>query len=286
MQPFAFQPQLMKDDPRALVFPVTVSILLHLLFAGAMVFSPRFGDTGEVVPRVINVSLVRSGPLRPDSGSPGSAPVVPVKKKAPAAEVSVAAPQKTVTPKVKKKVAAKPKRSLKKKTFTKTAAIKQAVENVEEKQEQERAESVAAAIEALRKKAAIRPPLPGKSESGGGNPVVEGPPRWGGGGTGGPLTTSQMEIYTAIISERIASNWSFPQQLAGNVEGLWTGIAVEIRQDGSIAYVRFARRSGNRFLDESAQKAVRKSDPLPPFPESYQNNVFRVKFRFTPRGLE
>jgi hypothetical protein len=56
-----------------------------------------------------------------------------------------------------------------------------------------------------------------------------------------------MEIYTAIISERIASNWSFPQQLAGNVEGLWTGIAVEIRQDGSIAYVRFARRSGNRF---------------------------------------
>ena len=45
----------------------------------------------------------------------------------------------------------------------------------------------------------------------------------------------------------------------------------------------FKDRSGNSYLDDSAYRAVMKSNPLPPLPRGY--NAYTVALVFTPSGL-
>jgi colicin import membrane protein len=60
-------------------------------------------------------------------------------------------------------------------------------------------------------------------------------------------------------------------------------ILIKILKSGQIRDIWFETRSGNRFLDESALKAVKKSNPLSPLPRGY--NTYDVGLIFTPSGL-
>ncbi len=94
-----------------------------------------------------------------------------------------------------------------------------------------------------------------------------------------------MEIYKAEIPHQIQKNWSFSKQLAGGRADLVAWLVIEVRPDGAISDIWFEKRSGNRYFDDQAFKAVRKSNPLPPLPNGYTRPYFNVGLRFTPSGL-
>jgi TonB family protein len=62
-----------------------------------------------------------------------------------------------------------------------------------------------------------------------------------------------------------------------NIEAI---IQVQILRNGTIANVSFEKRSGNRYFDESALKAIKKASPLPPFPAWMRDSSIDVGIRF------
>jgi len=108
----------------------------------------------------------------------------------------------------------------------------------------------------------------------------------GGRGSGFGRISPAMEFYKRhTLRERITGNWAFSEHLAGRGMGLEAILVIKIMKNGRIADYWFDKRSGNRYLDESAERAVRKSDPLPPLPGDYDVPFYEVGLRFTPSGL-
>jgi TonB family protein len=96
--------------------------------------------------------------------------------------------------------------------------------------------------------------------------------------------SSRLNEYTAFINSRIQGNWTLPQALRprDNVE---TIIEVRILRNGAVERLNFEKRSGNRYVDDSAMKAVQKSVPFPPFPEGMMDNYIEIGIRFHPSEL-
>jgi colicin import membrane protein len=91
------------------------------------------------------------------------------------------------------------------------------------------------------------------------------------------------DIYRAQLTYQIEKNWAFPEHLADTRGDLVTVIVVNILPSGHVKDVWFKDRSGNSYLDDSAYRAVMKSNPLPPLPQGY--NAYTVALVFTPSGL-
>jgi TonB family protein len=91
-------------------------------------------------------------------------------------------------------------------------------------------------------------------------------------------TNSQLQAYYALIWSRIKGSWAFISQSPG--EALETVIDVTILRSGAITEVNFEKRSGNRFFDESAMKAIRKASPFPPLPMATGESSIQVGIRF------
>ncbi len=96
-------------------------------------------------------------------------------------------------------------------------------------------------------------------------------------------TDLRLAFYYILIWERIKAEWVFPQALI-HESGLETIIALGIRQDGEIVKISFEKKSGNSYLDESALRAIKKANPLPPLPEGLQERYLEVGVRFNPQG--
>lgn len=90
---------------------------------------------------------------------------------------------------------------------------------------------------------------------------------------------SQKNEYIAIISSRIKGNWTLPPALMPK-ENIETIIDVKISRNGVLEYIGFEKNSGNRYFDDSALKAVKKSSPFPPFPSFIIENYIEIGFRF------
>jgi len=104
-----------------------------------------------------------------------------------------------------------------------------------------------------------------------------------GGGTGragpGGVVGTVLQIYQATVTQWIAGNWSYPAALnpEGNPEAT---ILLEVKRDGTILSSRFVKRSSNAVFDESVLRAVERSNPLPPFPEAYNQSRDEIEIRF------
>jgi colicin import membrane protein len=93
-----------------------------------------------------------------------------------------------------------------------------------------------------------------------------------------------IDLYNVELMYRIRQNWAFNERLANAEKGIQARVLIKILQNGQIRDVWFETRSGNRYLDESALKAVKKSNPLPPLPKGYV--TYDVGLQFTPSGLK
>ncbi|MCX5858051.1 MAG: energy transducer TonB [Deltaproteobacteria bacterium] len=99
-------------------------------------------------------------------------------------------------------------------------------------------------------------------------------------GQAGQAETGQrLDPYIAEIWSKIRGQWSLPQGILpkGNVE---TIINVKILRNGAIMEVGYEKRSGNRYFDDSAVRAVKKASPLPPLPAWIRGNSIEIGIRF------
>jgi colicin import membrane protein len=283
-----------RDSP-SMVFPFGVSFLFHLIIIGAMIFMPQFGSKPRLGSGVVNVSLVSLPSSGPDSAGPAASVVKPKPaEKKPLQEPAVKVPEPKPVPVVKKPPEAvslapkkiKPKKSLKKKTLDPSKMIDSALDRIEKKVEKTQTDSVASAIEQLKRKVAASESQPRTGTGGGasGQAGVAGPV--GGSGTGGPRVQESILIYQAEIQYQIQKNWAFSQQLAGDNTEMEAVLAIKVLRNGEIEDIWFDKKSGNAYLDDSAYKALVKSNPLPPLPNDYMRPYYKVGLRFGPKGLK
>ena len=66
---------------------------------------------------------------------------------------------------------------------------------------------------------------------------------------------------------------------------LETKITFRILPNGEITDIKIVQPSGNRYLDESAYRAVRKASPVAPHPEGINQPYIEVGLRATPAGF-
>ena len=85
------------------------------------------------------------------------------------------------------------------------------------------------------------------------------------------------EVWNAIRRESVLDT----NRLKG--QRLEVVVILVVRRDGKILSYRFEKKSGNALLDESAERAVRKVDTLPPFPKIFNPSQEEIGIQFRPR---
>lgn len=98
-------------------------------------------------------------------------------------------------------------------------------------------------------------------------------------GPGDALLNAQMRVYYGQIWTRIRGGWALPEGMLRS-EVLETVVHVTILRSGAVAEVGYEKRSGNRYFDESALKAVRKAAPFPPLPAGIGEGSVDIGIRF------
>ena len=269
--------------PRTVYFWIGFSAFCHLFFLAAMVLVPEMAPARKLTGSVVNVSLVSL----PSRGQPP--PPAPTPKTAPKPEKKVA--PTVSSPKTAKKVPQKatkpaPKKSLKRKTYNSTKVVKSAVAELEKKVEESRPASLDQTLDRLKSEVDQTEVNPRQVEA----PPVTNEVQGSGGtastGLPGAETSDRIRIYQAEIAYQIQKNWAFSEQMAGMRDELEAALAITILPSGEIKDIWFDRRSGNRHLDESAYRAIKKSDPLPPLPLGLFKTEYTVGLLFGPKGIK
>ena len=101
----------------------------------------------------------------------------------------------------------------------------------------------------------------------------------------GKQTAQLIDLYRLEVAFEIQKNWAFNEQLAGGDRSLVSAIVFKVMPDGAIRDIFFTDRSGNDYLDESAYKAIVKSNPVDPHPDGLAQPYVVMAIRFTPQGI-
>jgi colicin import membrane protein len=268
---------------RAFFLTYSVSTICHLIFFVAFIVLPGHIPDRKAIPHVINVSMVAS-PMeetgtRKEVKTPEK-PSVPEIAPKTRAEVEPRA-AKTVSAAPKKKV----KTSLKKKTFKSSKVLKSAIDRIEKTVEQTRPPPLEKAFERLKQEVSKKEAVDhleteaAKDETGLSARLPAGS------GVGFRKTLELIDIYRVEIAYRVQKNWAFSGQLAGGADNLQASLVFKVMPNGEIKDIFFTDRSGNHYLDESAYKAIVKSNPVDPHPEGISKPYVNVGLRFTPEGV-
>ena len=292
--PVSSSQDLRGDGQTPLFYPVALSFVCHVVFLLLFVVTPSLRSEKPQTQSVINVSMVS---FKNPTTDAAKKPVV--ENKAPKIEKPEAVKKPSVTPPVKKAVKVadpppKPKTSLKKKTFKSTQVVKQAIQQLEKqlddqtkvKTETAQPEPLESALERLRQEV-------GKAEANRSTPSGKSTDRsagktsgkFGKFNEGGKKTAELIDLYRIEIAYQIQKNWAFNEQLAGGDQSLMAAIVFKVMADGEIRDIFFTDRSGNTYLDESAYKAIVKSNPVDSHPKGLVQPYVEIGIRFTPQGI-
>lgn len=289
---------------RTLLFYIGISLLLHIVLMAVFIIMPALTPSRRYIPSAVNVSLV-SIPALGNGAAKAPAPEKPVVKSTvpekpavtkepvvkpvpvkptppppkPEAEVSTAP-----TPKPKTKT--KKKESLKHKTFKPSEVIKDAVSKMEKKVEKTRPSKLEETMNRL-KQQVEKEDRSRKTNAGAGSGqagTVIGSPS--GKGLSAGQFQSRVQVYQAEIAYQVQKNWVFSELMSSGRTDLEAILGFKIRPNGEISDIWFDQRSGNTYLDESAYRAIVKSNPLPPLPAGLFNGDYTVGIRFGPKGIK
>jgi len=118
---------------------------------------------------------------------------------------------------------------------------------------------------------------------------TEGQADTGAGASDSPVATGEMSFegdfpfasYVSRMRTKIAATWRVP---AGS-EGVERTARVYFRvhRDGSVSHVAVEESSGLLLFDQSCQRAVLQSAPMPPLPREYADEYLGVHFGFVYR---
>jgi colicin import membrane protein len=92
----------------------------------------------------------------------------------------------------------------------------------------------------------------------------------------------KLRTYYNTIWQRIKEEWILPPSLLEESEDLETVIVIKVQRDGGIVENWFEKKSGSLAYDESAMRAIKKANPLPPFPQELEDDFLEIGVRFHP----
>ena len=267
-----------------------VSFILHLVAVSAMFLLPNLASNRTYYSPVYSVRLVNV--------QPAPAPASKGDSKVDAAPSPSAQPAEKAKPKEKEKaisLASKEKEDSEKKISEAIERLRKrkeekrvdtAIDQIRKRQEEKSVDSaierirgekeaaqVSSAIEGIRKKVTI----------GSAGAVETGDP--GTGGTSSGFMSIKYKMYYNLIWQRIRNVWVLPSGALQGRKDLETIIGIRIAKDGQIVDIQVEKKSGNPYLDESALRAIKKANPLPPLPPGMEVDKFDVGVRFTPSDL-
>jgi protein TonB len=101
-------------------------------------------------------------------------------------------------------------------------------------------------------------------------------------GQGGGDFASRYAWYIEAVRRRINQNW-LQSTIDPGVRAAHVAHCVmtfTIYKDGSVKDVRLSQTSGNMSMDNSAQRALLSSSPMPPLPPDYSGSYVNVTFDF------
>jgi len=292
---------------RTFFLTYTLSLLCHIVFFAIMIFAPAPVAHRNIAPSVINVSMVSLPQGKPagKTGAPAKAEVQTPKETPPKVQNRTEAPKPAKTVKVEPKKAepvesepatktvslapqkTEPKTSLKKKTFKSTGAIDQAIKKIEKSVEDTSAPALQKTLDRLREEVGKTEALKRQQDGFGSGSGSQGTAGASGPGIegGSNQALEVIDIYRVEIAYRVQQNWAFSGQLAGDALRLQSKLVFKVLPNGEIQDVFFTERSGNEYLDDSAYKAVMKSNPVAPHPPGINRTYVELGLRFTPEGV-
>ncbi len=299
-------------DSRLMALYFGISLLIHMIFIGYVMFVPEYNPRPKLGQAAISVSLVSlPGPPAPAQAPAAALPPAPEPTPAPAAK-TVAIPKKEIEKAPEKPVLetpppkplpAKPepaktvslapeqqkpkvKKSLKKETQNRQKMIDQALSKVQKDVEESQSNSVRKAIDRLKEKVAqggtetLQPSQTAKDAG-----VAAGTGVAGGTGSGGRRALEITDLYKIEVAFQVERNWAFSQQLVGDGRAMQASLVFKVLPSGEITDIQFTQKSGNAYLDDSAYKAIVKANPVSPHPDGIRLPYVTVALRFTPEGL-
>jgi TonB family protein len=270
-----------------------ISILVHGLFFFSLIFLQEFKQSkplppviqidlvsfaqepileesteSEAKPQKDEVSIEKSAIKKPATKKksrkiPTIKPDISLKTKPKNLKELIALEEK----KTEKKKEKKPVEKIKpKKDVDPDKALKEAREQLEEQIEEQNQDRLAQALSRLKKKVKDQD----KTQNSGKGYDKKG--------------YKPIDLYKMILGAEIEQNWVFNDALARMDQNLEVRIFIKILKSGIIRDIIYETRSGNRYLDESAKKAIKKADPLPQLPAGMRS--YDVVVIFTPKGLK
>jgi TonB family protein len=99
-----------------------------------------------------------------------------------------------------------------------------------------------------------------------------------------PLEDTLKNIYYGVVESKIKKEWTIPENLVKEKElfDLETIIVIIIDKDGRVQKSWFEKKSGNSLYDQSAMRAIKKAEPLPPVPKELREDTVEIGIRFLP----
>jgi len=276
-------------ERRTFFLTFSVSFICHLILFVILIFAPGYATNRRPSLSVINVSMVTlPAPIKalgPDNQRPAELKrPATVKKKTTAPKAvsktvpaTVQKPLKAISIAPKKK---KIKKSLKKKTFKYARVVKSAISQIEKKVEKSRPDQIRQAIDRLKDQVKKTGPIDRKT-----NEDVKNSGIPGGSGAVSKKVLELIDIYRIEIAYQIQKNWAFSEQLGGGQKNIEAYLALKVMPNGEIKDIWFDKRSGNSYFDESAKKAIMKSNPVRPHPPGVKKPFVDIGLRFTPEGI-
>jgi TonB family protein len=248
---------LIKPGNKSGMKPITIMLILsafiHVATLSLLALSPWFTVRKIHVPIYPVTLITQAAPKPTPPKSKATVTKKPTKKR-----VKKVAEKPVITkkPQPKKKVA------LKKKPAPKNV--------ISEKRVQQRMKS---AIEKLREKVETdeKPEVT--------KDVVKTAPK-----PSAAIIDMRLKKYYHSVWQRIQEEWILPPSLLEEIEYPETVIIIKVQRDGSILKSWFEETSGSSIYDESAMRAIKKANPLPPLPEELEEDILELGIRFNPRG--
>jgi len=90
-------------------------------------------------------------------------------------------------------------------------------------------------------------------------------------------------MYRIDVEALIMGNWSFPAHGNENPAAI---VVLTVQKNGAILKIHMTQSSGNKRFDQSVLKAIKRSDPLPPFPDGYRKTHEEIEINFNLSDLE
>jgi colicin import membrane protein len=187
---------------------------------------------------------------------------------------------------VKEKAAAPTPKEITKKDSTRKEATKEtkSESNAEESAlDRVRERLIQSAVERARSRSeSTQPPSKGGEAISAGPGEGEGAAALGPGGRGGGVVKGmEFIIYQNRMLSSIKDNWAW----VGQKSNLRVVVHFSIKDNGEITGLKIIQPSGDPSYDESVLRAVKKSSPLPPPPESSRKDFADVELTFRPKDL-